>query len=241
MSNFRKFESNYDLSGLEVPAAINKIDVFERKNDVSVTVLALKGPEVYIARKSECKSSKDVKLLLLTNGECKHNMTIKSLSRMLRSRNTKRKSEKHFCLNCLQGFHSELSRDKHYKYCKDNKSVKIEMPKPGSFMESHDGQNQFKVPFTMYADFEAMLGPVHGPSPSPNEPYTKVSQLYILKQYRFWTGCTCTYSHVKYPKACTTGQIDASHWESLLCNESYQHILEEANELAKMLLSTAID
>ena len=51
--------------------------------------------------------------------------------------------------------------------------VKIEMPKLGSFVEFHDGQNQFKVPFTMYADFEAVLRPVHGPSPNPNEPYTK--------------------------------------------------------------------
>ena len=98
---------------------------------------------------------------------------IKSLSRLLGSRNTKHKCRKYFCLNCLQGFHSELSRDKHYEYCKDNEAVKIEMPKLGSFVEFHDGQNQFKVLFTMYADFEAILRPVHGPSPNPNEPYTK--------------------------------------------------------------------
>ena len=33
------------------------------------------------------------------------------------------------------------------------------MPKEGSFVEFHDGQNQFKVPFAMYADFEAILKP----------------------------------------------------------------------------------
>ena len=33
------------------------------------------------------------------------------------------------------------------------------MPKEGSFVEFHDGQNQFKVPFVMYADFEAILKP----------------------------------------------------------------------------------
>ena len=81
--------------------------------------------------------------------------------------------QKYFCLNCLQGFCSELSRDKHYEYFKDNEAVKIEMPEPGSFIEFHDGQNQFKVPFMMYADFEVILRPVHGPSPSPKEPYTK--------------------------------------------------------------------
>ena len=75
-------------------------------------------------------------------------MAIKSLSRLLGSRNTKHKCRKYFYLNCLQDFHSELSRDKHYQYCKDNELVKIEMPKPGSFIEFHDGQNQSKVPFT---------------------------------------------------------------------------------------------
>ena len=43
LSNLRKFADNYDWSGLEFPVAINKIGIFERKNDVSVTVLALKG------------------------------------------------------------------------------------------------------------------------------------------------------------------------------------------------------
>ena len=100
-------------------------------------------------------------------------MAIKSLSRLLGSRNTRHKCKQHFCLNCLQGFHSEDSRDKHYNYCQDNEAVKIEMSKLVSFVEFHNGQNQFKVPFTMYADFEAILRPVHGPSPSPNEPYTK--------------------------------------------------------------------
>ena len=155
------------MSNLRFPIASNKIDVFEKENDVSVTVLALKGPEVYIARKSEHKFSRDVKLLLITNGECRQYTAIKSLSRLLGSRNTRHKCKKHFCLNCLQGFHSESSRDKHYEYCKDNESVKIEMPKPGSFIEICDRQNQFKVPFKMYADFEAILRPVHGCSPDP--------------------------------------------------------------------------
>ena len=58
----------------------------------------------------------------------------------------KHKCKQHFCLNFLQGFHYKESRDKHFEYCKDNIAVRIEMPKEGSFMDFHDGQNQFKVP-----------------------------------------------------------------------------------------------
>ena len=62
-------------------------------------------------------------------------------------------------MNCLESFHSEESRNKHFKYCKDNKTVRIEIPEKGSFVKFHYGQNQLKVPFVMYADFEAILKP----------------------------------------------------------------------------------
>ena len=197
VSNLKEFADNYNWSGLEFPVAINKIGIFKKKNDVSVMVLALKGPEVYIARKSEHKSSKDVKLLLITNGKCRHYTAIKSLGRLLRSRNSKHVHKQYFCLNCLQGFHSELSRDKHYEYCKDSEALKIEMPKPGSLVEFHDGQNQFKVPFMMYADFEAILRPVHGPSPSSNKPCTKEVNQHIPSGFCIYSKFT--YGEVKNP------------------------------------------
>ena len=47
------------------------------------------------------------------------------------------------------------------------------MPKQGSTVEFKDGQNQFKVPFIMYADFESILEPMDPVEPgSPNQPYT---------------------------------------------------------------------
>ena len=47
------------------------------------------------------------------------------------------------------------------------------MPKQGSTVEFKDGQNQFKVPFIMYADFESILEPMDPVKPgSPNQPYT---------------------------------------------------------------------
>ena len=63
-------------------------------------------------------------------------------------------------MNCLQGFTLESSRDKHYAYCIDNETVRVEMPREGSTVEFCDGQNQFKVPFIMYADFETILEPM---------------------------------------------------------------------------------
>ena len=102
-----------------------------------------------------------------------HYTAIKSLSRLLSSKNSNTKRKQHFCMNCLQDFTQELSRDQHQVYCEDNKFVRVEMPKQGSTVEFKDGQNQFKVPFIMYADFESIPEPMDPVEPgSPNQPYT---------------------------------------------------------------------
>ena len=123
---------------------------------------------------------REVNLLMVSEDGINHYTAIKGLSRLLKSSNTKHKCKQHFCMNCLQGFIQESSRDQHQVYCEDNESVRVEMPKQGSTVEFKDGQNQFKVPFIMYADFESILepmGPVEPRSPNPNQPYTnKVNQ-----------------------------------------------------------------
>ena len=118
---------------------------------------------------------REINLLLVSEDGIRHYTAIKSLSRLLSSKNSNTKRKQHFCMNCLQGFTQESSRDQHQVYCEDNESVRVEMPKLGSTIEFKDGQNQFRVPFIMYADFESILepmDPVEPGSPNPNQPYT---------------------------------------------------------------------
>ena len=102
----------------------------------------------------------------------RHYTAIKSLSRLLSSKNSNTKREQHFCMNCLQGFTQESSRDQHQVYCENNESVRVEMPKQGSIGEFKDGQNQFRVPYIMYTDFESILELMDHGSSDPNQPYT---------------------------------------------------------------------
>ena len=41
------------------------------------------------------------------------------------------------------------------------------MPHKKPIVQYSDGQFQFKVPFIMYADFESILEPIHGPENNP--------------------------------------------------------------------------
>ena len=172
VSNLRKFMDNYNWSGLEFPVSIKDIGKFENRNNISVNVLAVEGRDIYIHRKGRRMGQK-INLLMVSEDGIQHHTAIKSLSRLLSSKNSNTKRKQHFCVNCLQGFTQELSRDQHQVYCEDNKSVRVEMPKQGSSIEFKDGQNQFRVPYIMYTDFESILEPM-----GPVEPGFSQSTLY---------------------------------------------------------------
>ena len=114
-----------------------------------------------------------------------------TLSRLLSSKNFNTKRKQYFCTNCLQGFTRELSGDQHQVYCKDNETVRVEMPREGSKVEFCDGQNQFKVPFIMYADFESILEPIESPNPDLNRPYSQNVNHYVSSGW-------CVYSKFAY-------------------------------------------
>ena len=172
VSNLRKFMDNYDWSGLEFPVSIKDIGKFETRNNISVNVLAVEGRDIYIHRKGRRMMGREINLLMVSEDGIRHYTAIKSLSRLLSSKNSNTKRKQHFCMNCLQGFTQESSRDQHQVYCEDNESVRVEMPKQGSTIEFKDGQNQFKIPFIMYADFESILELIESPNSNPNPSYT---------------------------------------------------------------------
>ena len=151
-------------------------------------MLSVENKDIYICRNGIRRGVTDptlrgdhkINLLLISKGRkgpasvggIQHYTAIKSLSRLLASKNSKHGHKQHFCNNCLQRFMLESSRDEHQVYCENNEAVRIEMPRKGSKIEFCDGQNQFKVPFIMYADFESILEPIQGPNPEPTVPYT---------------------------------------------------------------------
>ena len=76
-------------------------------------MLGLDERDIYILRRCNYGPGQKVAILLLTTDEEeKYYTAVKSLTRLLSSSNSKHKRKQHFCLNCLQGFSLEESRDK---------------------------------------------------------------------------------------------------------------------------------
>ena len=88
VSNLREFSDNYDWSGLEFPVELKQIGKFEAKNNISVNVLGLEGKDIYILRNPN-RSNREINLLMISEDGINHYTAIKSLSRLLRSSNTK--------------------------------------------------------------------------------------------------------------------------------------------------------
>ena len=186
--------------------------------------MAVEGRDIYIQRKGR-RMGQEINLLMVSEDGINHYTAIKSLSRLLKSSNTKHKCKQHFCMNCLQGFTQESSRDQHQVYCKDNESVRVEMPKQGSTIEFKDGQNQFRVPFIMYTDFELILELMDLVEPgSPSQPYTNEVNQHTPSGW-------CVYSKFAY------GDVDdlLRLYRDKDCIETFcNYIKEEAHRLYHM-------
>ena len=166
ISKLKRFEADFDWSGIGFPVSVKDIKKFGFRNQISINLLAIEDRQIYICRKGG-SYERIINLMLITENNRKHYVAIKSLSRLLSSQNTKHKKKEYFCMNCLQGFNEESSRDKHIDYCINNEAVKVKMPHRNPIAQYSDGQFQFKVPFIMCADFESILEPIQGPGNNP--------------------------------------------------------------------------
>ena len=73
ISKIMRCTNNYNWSGLKFPVAINKINEFEKNNNISINVLGIKGEKPYICRKSKHYDRKNVvNLLLIVDGKRRH-------------------------------------------------------------------------------------------------------------------------------------------------------------------------
>ena len=164
----RPYENQHNWKGLEFPVSIKKIDKFKKNNPgiaVNVFLSNKKSQKknIYTVCRSgpNAKCKKQVNLLMIVNGEKRHYTAIKNISRLLSKLNGKTQHAYHYCMNCLNGFWTGSTRDKHYEYCSSNGHVKVNMPtEKEKWLKFHDGQYQFRLPFILCADFESIVKPV---------------------------------------------------------------------------------
>ena len=166
-----------DWSGLEFPVKLNQIIIFEKLNpQISINVFGFEDRVVYPLRLSKTKRPRIVNLLLISDGEKQPYCLIKSLSRLLSSQVSKHDHANSFCLNCLKHFPNEERLKIHEEYCLKHQAIKIEMPEEGSLVTFIHHNRSIKVPFVVYADFEAFTEEISTCEPNDKKSFTQKYQ-----------------------------------------------------------------
>ena len=191
-------ENTLNMEGIEYPVSLKDIKRFEKQNlDISISVLGYsKDERIYPLRISEFTKKKEderkhnIVLLLIKNGDNSHYCLINNLSALLSSQVNKHKSKLYFCLNCLNGYDDPKKLEKHKEYCSEEESIKINMPKPDTYIKFKNYLYSERAPFAIYADFESILKPLDTCKPDPNKSYTHkynkhepLSFVYYIKSF----------------------------------------------------------
>ena len=162
--------------GLKFPVELKEIKNFEKNNpDISINVFGYEA-NIYPLRIPQTKKRINIDLLLISDEEKQHYCIIKNLSRLISNNLTKHCGSVAICRGCLNHFPNEEKLKIHENYCFDNEVVKIEMPKEGSFISFKNFHRSIKVPFVVYADFEAFTEEISSCKPNDEFSFTQKYQ-----------------------------------------------------------------
>ena len=157
-SLYKPYLNMLNMDGIQTPVPLSSIDKFEMQNpDVSVNVLYLDERDIVPIRTSKFNQRKyHVNLLMLTNEDKFHYVSVQSLSRLVAHR-TKHKCKMHVCQFCLYPFSKMDLLDQHLPECSHHHVRRP--PQQILYQKKHmikfnKFDFQFQVPFVVYANFE---------------------------------------------------------------------------------------
>ena len=115
-------------------------------------------------------------LFLFSKDEKQHYCLIKNFSRLTRSQITSNNRKIHICKKCLSLFTKKYLFKKHSKYCSQNETVAVKMPRKNTIRNFQNHFKKLPIPFVIYADFECFTKPINSCQPNPNKSYTQSYQ-----------------------------------------------------------------
>ena len=193
-----------DYTNIVFPVSQKQYNKIEKQNSIKINVFGYEEKQPYLIHISKETFEDQINLLLITEDEKKHYILINDFDKFIYNQ-SRHKERKHFCMYCLQCFSSESILEKHTDNCLIiNGKQAINMPKEGeNILKFYNHNKQLLVPFTIYADFEAITKKVQGCRPNDNKSYAKA--------YQTHEDCGCGYKVVccyedKYSKPIQTNR-----------------------------------
>ena len=173
----KEYINRLDYSGIEFPITIKQYNKIEKQNEININVFSYENKQPYPIYVSKEKYDNHMNLLLITEDKNTHYVLIKDFNRFMYNQ-TNHKERKHFCMYCLQCFSSERVLNDHKDICLEiNGTQAIKMPnKYNDILKFNNFHKEIRVPFVIYADFEAITEKISTCQPNDNKSYTKAYQ-----------------------------------------------------------------
>ena len=121
ISKIKPFINQYNWKDIDFPPTNKDWKKFELNNEVALNILYIphNNRKIQVAYKSKnnLTCNKQVILLMITNGEKWHYLTVKNLPALLRGITTNNQ-EDFYCLNCFHSYRTRNKLESHKKYVK---------------------------------------------------------------------------------------------------------------------------
>ena len=157
---------NYNFKGLSYPVDVNDIRIFEKNNPTcSVNVFGIDNSNnIYPLKVAQRELLLHTDLLLLQKDDISHYVFIKDFNKLIHKQLTKCNSAIYACKNCFSFTHNKKDKSRwlteHQLLCNKQNPVRVQLPSTERNKIVFDKySHHFKVPITLYCDFEAALLP----------------------------------------------------------------------------------
>ena len=192
ISKIKPFIDQYNWKDIDFPSTSKDWRKFELNNEIALNVLYVphNTRKIQVAYKSKNTCNKQVILLMITDAEKWHYLTVKNFPGLLRTITSTHK-EDFYCLNCFHSYRTRNKLEPHKKICENHDYCDVEMPtKTDNIIKYNQGENSIKLPFVIYADLECLLEKMSMCQNNPNESSTTEINKHIPSGYSLFTHCS---------------------------------------------------
>ena len=157
ISKIKPFINQYNWKDIDFPPTNKDWKKFELNNEVALNILYIphntRKIQVAYKSKNNLTCDKQVILLMITNGEKWHYLTVKNLPGLLTGITSTHK-EDFYCLNCFHYYRTRNKLESHKKICENHDYCNKDMPtKNNNIIKYNQGEKSVKLPFFIYSDY----------------------------------------------------------------------------------------
>ena len=162
ISKIKPFIEKYDWKEIDFPSQgkdWKKIESNNKSIVLDILYVSYNTEKIRHVYKSKYKLTLEnqVILLMITDGDKWHYLSVKCLSALFRRITGNNQGDFH-CLNCFQSYTTETKLKRHKKVCENHDYCYVEMPEEYNKILKYNKVEKFMmVPFIIYADIECLI------------------------------------------------------------------------------------